>query len=799
VAVSVDTASRADRCPDSLHEAFAAQARATPDRIAVCAAERHISYRDLDDRSSRLAIALRRSGARLETCVGLCVERGIEMIVGMLAILKSGAAYVPLDPEYPLQRLRYIVDDGPMAAIVCSPHTDAVVASIGVRILSIQTSAADDARADAALPCVSRRNLAYVIYTSGSTGAPKGVLVEHGSVLHLLEQTLHRFGCDERDVWTQFHSISFDFSVWEIWGALLTGARLAIVSGRTARAPAACRAFVDQQQVTVLNQTPSAFRRFSQAYVTRDRRTTPLRLIVFGGEMLPYRLLDHWVSCLGDERPMLVNMYGITETTVHVTRRRILRHDLQERQSLIGVPIDGLEVQLLDANQQSVPTGTPGRLHVAGAGVARGYRNRPGLTAERFTPHVSSPAGTARLYDSGDLAVRLETGELAYLGRSDDQIKISGYRIEPREIEQCLLGHPAVAAAVVMAEELGPDATGLVAYVVPHGRSPEDADEREGLVTALATCARSHLPIFMRPSEYRFVPAFSLTAHGKIDRDALRAGAIPSPKPLSRPVISCLMVTRQRLAMATRAIDCFAAQDYEPRHLVIVSDGHEEYEALRQYAHAACGSAVTITSVPRGSKPLGELRNLALDLAPGDIVCQWDDDDLSHPRRLSMQLERMRHDGADACFLTEHLHLMADARSLYWCDWTRPRGMPLQTTTVPATVMCEKRAAGRYPEAGPVSRRSEDAVFMRSLAKRSPVATLSGCGWLYVYVFHGANTWDESHHQRIVRAIGLEAGELRQRRTELRDALAAYALGFDLTVRDYLGAEAFVLPAGQRD
>src|SRR5262245_49903639 len=262
------------------------------------------------------------------------------------------------------------------------------------------------------------------------------------------------------------------------------------------------------------------------------------------------------------------------------------------------------------------------------------------------------------------------------------------------------------------------------------------------------------------------------------------------PQP-DQPMISCLMVTRQRLAMAKRAIDDFAAQDYEPRQLVIVSDGHEEHDALRDYARAACRSDVAITAVERGSMPLGQLRNLAIDLAAGDIICQWDDDDLSHPRRLSMQCARMCEEGASACFLTDHLHLMAHDRSLYWCDWTRPRGMPLWTATVPSTLMCDKRSAGRYPESGPTSRRSEDAAFTRSLLKRCSVATLSGCGWLYVYVFHGANTWDASHHLRIVRATGMDADDLRQRRSELLDAAASYALTPDITVRDHLGAPVF--------
>jgi amino acid adenylation domain-containing protein len=511
----------ANRRYDSLHDAFEAQARRTPDRMAVCAGEDRLSYDELNRRSSRLALELIRAGAGVESCVGLCVERGVEMIVGMLAILKSGGVYIPIDPDYPAARIRYIVEDGPMVAIVCSMRTAPLVASFGIPLVSTVVDRKEAEAPTAGWFRVSRQNLAYVIYTSGSTGQPKGVLVEHGNVLHLLEQMLHVLECDERDVWAQFHSISFDFSVWEIWGALLTGARLVIVPAPLARAPAAFSAFVDEQQISVLNITPTAFRRFSQAYLTPSGTTT-LRLVIFGGEPLSIRTLEPWIHAFGDARPMLINMYGITETTVHVTHLRITASHLHETRSLIGIPICGVQVHLLDANGLPVPAGCPGRVYISGAGVARGYRGRPVLTAERFVPHPDAAMRGTRLYDSGDVAVRLETGELAFLGRADDQIKISGYRIEPGEIEACLFGHPDVAAVLVMAEELGPDAVGLIAYVMLRAEAPH-AEERERVAGALARMAQSKLPVYMRPSDYRFVSSFPLTAHGKIDRESLRA------------------------------------------------------------------------------------------------------------------------------------------------------------------------------------------------------------------------------------------------------------------------------------
>jgi uncharacterized protein len=267
---------------------------------------------------------------------------------------------------------------------------------------------------------------------------------------------------------------------------------------------------------------------------------------------------------------------------------------------------------------------------------------------------------------------------------------------------------------------------------------------------------------------------------------------------MTSPLISCLLVTRQRLEMAKRAIDLYAAQDYQPRELVIVSDGREEFEALDEHARRVCRTEVKSTWVERGSLTLGALRNLSMDLATGDVICQWDDDDLSHPSRLSTQYAQMHREGASASFLTDHLLWEIPTRSLYWCDWARPRGIALGAATLPCTVMCERSAAPRYPEAGPMARRSEDALFMRSLFKRGSVAKVSGYGWLYVYVVHGGNTWDDSHYRRIVQATAIEAGELDRRRDQLREAMKTYGLASGVTVRDHLGVpvELGTVPAG---
>ena len=507
----------------TLHEAFAAQAAATPDRIALTCDTGQVSYGELDRRSSRLAESLRSRRLPLETRIGLCAERGTEMVIGALAILRSGAAYVPIDPTYPAERMRYIIEDSGVAMILATPRTAARLppCNIPIAMVSADDATADQTDADTPTLAVPDRALAYVMYTSGSTGRPKGVMIEHRSALRLFERTRGKFAFDSSDVWTLFHSMSFDVSVWEMWGALLTGAKLIVVPTALTRAPEQFAALIDAARVTVLSQTPSAFRQFSQAYL-RVSRPTALRVIVFAGEALPNRLLESWVGSYGDERPMLVNMYGITETTVHLTFHRVVRAQLRERHSFIGEPIDDMRIHLLGDRQQPVPAEVPGRIYVSGPGVARGYLQRPGLTAQRFIASDDGEGDHTRLYDSGDIAMRLTTGDLVYLGRSDDQVKVRGFRIEPREIESCLEEDTGVAAIVVVAEDLEGEVNGLVAYVVPHDTATLRSDAGDRFMRGLAAKAHRELPNHLQPADYRLVAALPLTTNGKIDRLALR-------------------------------------------------------------------------------------------------------------------------------------------------------------------------------------------------------------------------------------------------------------------------------------
>ncbi|MEO3808322.1 amino acid adenylation domain-containing protein [Sphaerisporangium sp. B11E5] len=498
-----------------LHQIFAERARALPDRIAVSAPGEEISYGDLDARANRLVPRLRALGVGPGVLVGLCADRGVEMIVGLLGILKAGGAYVPIDPTYPARRVEYLLADSGVTTVVAVSRVAEVLRDRPVRtVWTDRDDPAPAAAADAAE--VTDRDLAYVIYTSGSTGAPKGVLVEHRNAVRLFERTEPWFGFDENDVVTMFHSVSFDFSVWEIWSALLYGGRLVVVPTRVARSPEAFRELLLAEGVTALSQTPSAFRHLAAADARR-REPSPFRLrhVVFGGERLDVELLRPWIERYGDEKPELVNMYGITETTVHVTYRRVLGEDLRHPEvSPIGVPIPDLDLRLLDAAGRPVPDGVAAELYVSGAGLARGYLDRPGLTAERF---IETAAGT-RLYRTGDLAVRLPGGEYAYIGRADDQIKVRGFRIEPREVELCLAGDPRVASAVVAPRDYGEGDVRLLAFVVPAPGAEGDAEE---LSKALTARAAEELPVHARPSQYHIISEIPMTLQGKVDRGAL--------------------------------------------------------------------------------------------------------------------------------------------------------------------------------------------------------------------------------------------------------------------------------------
>jgi amino acid adenylation domain-containing protein len=502
----------------SLHRLFEARAERAASATALIFESESISYGELNRRANRLAHHLRALGVGPEVRVCLLLERSVEMIVGMLAILKAGGAYVPLDPTYPAERLAFLLDDS--GAHVCvtlrslleqhPPHHVAIVC------LDADSEVIDAQPEHNPVGTGGPDNLAYVIYTSGSTGQPKGVMVTHRNVARLLAATHDWFKFDEQDTWTLFHSYAFDFSVWELWGALLSGGRLVIVPYWVSRSPEDFYALLVRESVTVLNQTPSAFRQLSRIDAAQDgAEPLSLRVVIFGGEALEPASLRGWMERHGDVQPRLINMYGITETTVHVTYRPLNLSDAGTTTgSVIGEAIPDLQLYLLDKNLEPVPLGVCGEMYVGGDGPARGYLNRAELTAERFMPDPFGGEVGARLYRTGDLARRLGNGEIEYLGRADEQVKVRGFRIELGEIETALLTHTSLRAAVVVARA---DAAGdqrLCAYVVARQRGELRADE-------LRTYLSERLPEHMLPSVFVELEEIPLTAHGKLDKRRL--------------------------------------------------------------------------------------------------------------------------------------------------------------------------------------------------------------------------------------------------------------------------------------
>ncbi|MGZ9934627.1 amino acid adenylation domain-containing protein [Streptomyces sp. NC-S4] len=594
--------------PACVHEIFAGHAARTPEAVALVHEGTSLTYRELDTRANRLAHRLRALGVGPDTLVGLCLPRSADLVVALLGILKAGGAYLPLDPDNPPERLRHIVQDARLEHVVGTTGTRDLWDAPGLHAVDLQADAALLAAEPDTAPDtgVTPDHLAYVIYTSGSTGLPKGTLVPHSNVTRLFSATDHWFGFGPEDVWTLFHSIAFDFSVWELWGALAHGGRLVVVPYGTSRSPEEFHRLLRAERVTVLNQTPSAFYQLARADEEHHRTAGPdvpglaLRHVVFGGEALDVAALAGWFARHGDTAPRLVNMYGITETTVHVTYRPLTARDAEEgRGSVIGVPIPDLRLHLLDARGRTVPRGAVGELYVAGAGLARGYLRRPGLTAERFPTGLADraadgPAGLAegeRLYRTGDLARALPDGDLEYLGRIDHQVKLRGFRIELGEVEAALAAHPLVDAAVAL---VAPDPAGtdvLVGYLAVTGAEDGAGPTVEEMRTHLAR----RLPGYMIPGAFVTLPAFPLTANGKTDRRRL-------PAPGSVPRTPTAAYEAPGGPVETALTEVFAQ--------VL---GHERVGALDNW-FALGGDSI------RSLQVLARIRERGLDLTVGDLM-----------------------------------------------------------------------------------------------------------------------------------------------------------------------------------
>jgi amino acid adenylation domain-containing protein len=526
----------------SLHEIFERQVTRTPDVVALVFENEQLTYAELNRRANQLARHLRALGVKAESRVGVMLERSVEMVVSLLAILKAGGAYLPLDPDYPQERLAFMLADAETDCLLTNTRLQTKLEAVPCTVICLDSEFEIITRlSDENLHSdISADNLAYVIYTSGSTGKPKGVTVTHGNVMRLFAATDQWFHFDEHDVWTLFHSYAFDFSVWELWGALLYGGRLIVVPYLVSRSPEAFHQLLVDEQVTVLNQTPSAFRQLIHAEQNAGSQPSDLalRLVIFGGEALEAQSLKPWFERHGDQKPLLVNMYGITETTVHVTYRPLSVNDL-DGGSVIGRQIPDLQIYVLDAYLQPVPVGVAGEMYVGGEGVARGYLRQPELTATRFVPHPFSARPGERLYRTGDLARYLINGELEYLGRIDQQVKIRGFRIELGEIESVLLSHHGVRETVVMAREDTPGEKRLVAYLI---LDQEDSTSLGDIRSYLS----ERLPHYMVPSAFVMLDSLPLTTNGKVDRRALPAPDRSRPE-LERVYVAPSTTTEQVL------------------------------------------------------------------------------------------------------------------------------------------------------------------------------------------------------------------------------------------------------------
>ncbi len=508
-----------DKC---INELFEKQVEITPDIVAVVFENEQISYRELNRRANQLAHYLVELGVKPDSLVAIGVERSIEMVMGILSILKAGGAYVPLDPGYPIDRLSYIIkDSAPMALLTHSslkdrwcdlPESIPVIEVDSDTLLWEGCSSSNPKNLGFTSDC-----LAYVIYTSGSTGTPKGVMVEHGNVVRLFSTTEEWYHFAANDIWTLFHSYAFDFSVWEIWGALLYGGRLVVVGQILSRSPEEFYQLLCQQEVTILNQTPSAFRQVIDAQAG-SMQSHVLRKVIFGGEALEVGILKPWFERNDTKETQLINMYGITETTVHVTYHPLDPIDTKYYvDSPIGSRIPDLYIYILDANGKPVPIGVAGELYIGGAGVARGYLNMPDLTVERFMPDPFTKKPDARMYKTGDLGKWVPDGTIEFLGRNDFQVKIRGFRIELGEIESRLSEVEGVKEVVVLAREDIPGEKRLIAYYTVRETSEEIT--AEDMRSSLA----NQVPEYMLPSAYMALEEIPLTPNGKIDHKALPA------------------------------------------------------------------------------------------------------------------------------------------------------------------------------------------------------------------------------------------------------------------------------------
>ena len=534
----------------TIQQLFAQQAGLTPDHIALLGFEGtrglaplpkpvSITYRELNEKTDQLAYLLQAKGVKPDTIVGIMVERSIEMIIGIFAIVKAGGAYLPIDPDYPEERIKYMIADSNTKFLVTTTGLSEKfnkLLIVNCQLLIVNEIAPNLRRLNnppkeanpvnnyqltidnLQLECT---NLAYIIYTSGTTGKPKGAGLTHRNVVRLMKNDGFQFDFNHRDAWTMFHRYCFDFSVWEMYGALLYGGKLIVIPKEVTEDLAEYLKILKNQQITVLNQTPTAFYNLANIEAQQPDRHLNIRYIIFGGEALNPVNLKKWKQKYPDTK--LINMYGITETTVHVTYKEITDREIQFNTSNIGKPIPTLSTYIMDNHLNLLPIGIPGELCVGGEGVGKGYLNRVELTNEKF---VQNPCKKEEiLFRSGDLVKLTGNGDMEYLGRIDNQVKIRGFRIELGEIENQLQKHEEIKHAAVVVREKKEDKY-LCAYIVANNQLS---------ATDLRKYLSKQLPDYMIPSYFVSLEKFPLTPNGKIDRKALPEPEIAMGKNYTAP------------------------------------------------------------------------------------------------------------------------------------------------------------------------------------------------------------------------------------------------------------------------
>lgn len=494
----------------TISQLFEEQVKLTPNGIAIKFKDTYLTYDELNKKANQVANFLKNLGITTNDVVAIRLNKSLEMIVGILGILKAGACYLPIDLSYPQERVSFMLRDSKAKLFLTNQlHKEDLEIEIPCHLLDFSSDNEIYFNSEENLECINTpEDLIYIIYTSGSTGTPKGVMLCHRNVVRLIKNEHFQFDFNENDVWTMFHSVAFDFSVWELYACLLYGSKLILVPETTAKDPKKFLQLLRNENVTVLNQTPTYFYNLLDRELLNEDFDLSVRYIIFGGEALKPNLVKPWK----DKYPFtkIINMYGITETTVHVTFKELSDEDLLLSSSNIGKPIPTLKVYIMDKHLHILPYGVEGEMCVSGLGVCKGYLNRPELNNEKFVQNPYEP--NEILYRSADDAILSKNGDLYYLGRIDNQVKIRGFRIEIGEIESKLLRHPSISKCVVLPKKNGDTDSYLVAYIVANEKI--SANELKLYISKL-------VPEYMIPSFFVFLDKMPLTSNGKVNRKEL--------------------------------------------------------------------------------------------------------------------------------------------------------------------------------------------------------------------------------------------------------------------------------------